>query len=79
MNGTRTIFSDCGKIYICFFHREQSWLRWFAKKENVNAGDANGLLKLFRKVAFSKKRQWISLSISTKDTALRVVHMEKMT
>ena len=54
MNGTRTVFSDRVKIYICDFHCEQSWLRWFAKKENVNADDVDSLLRMFRKLASSK-------------------------
>ncbi|XP_065215356.1 uncharacterized protein LOC135842015 [Planococcus citri] len=54
MNAIESTFTFV-KIYICDFHREQSWTRWFSKKENVqDSSDSDKLKLLFRKLATSK-------------------------
>lgn len=50
-------------IYICDFHREQSWLRWLKKKENVDSADAIVLLKFFRKLAKSRNDEEFSRNL----------------
>ncbi|XP_065209956.1 uncharacterized protein LOC135838315 isoform X1 [Planococcus citri] len=39
-------------VYICDFHRQQAWVRWFSKKDNIsNIDEKNILLSFFRKLA----------------------------